>query len=407
MGTSLLVSGSASCTTNDPLCSTLPDTSTEGELAIQADTVPAVNMDKSDVVEITGTCVDLGRKKNRILVEVFAGDLDESVDPYISNGITSNCYHINGGGITTSSGISSSDKCFWVTKGVGLTEDAGLPSQKDFPQCHNGQFGFAIKLGKILNDTSSPLGTNYLVRYKLRTDDGIVSDSAWTRTPISRQLTPPKITSTLPKPANFSCQLAMDISRFNPFLTYSLTRDYKLLGGGATAPTAIPSYTSVNSLTSISYSYEDFNLVDGVTYNYNLSVDETQYAPYAPLLTPMVSIATPCKTLPPPIVSSNIVPPTGSCLFYLANYNFDPSVKYEIGFSDVDGWSKKPQPYVFTPTACSSGSLSSTCTRSGLISGKKFYFAVRSYRDQNGNSTPDILSEEVGEWSHELNCIPP
>lgn len=405
MGTSLLVSGAKSCTSSDPFCSTAPDSPTVGDLAIQAEPIPAVNIDQSDIVEVTGTCVDLGRKKNRILVEVFAGENDESVDPYITNEITSNCYSINGAAALTSSGLFSNEKCFWVTKGVGLVEDAGLPSQKDFPQCHDGQFGFAIKLGKILNDTGSPLGTNYLVRYKIRTDEGGISDSAWTRTTISRQLSPPKVSSTLYDPVDHSCHLTMDVSRFNPNLFYSLYRDFKLVGGGATPKAPEPFYGNPNGLSPGAYNFENFNLVDGVTYNYSLSVIDTQFS-YLPALTPVFSNSIPCQTTAPQIVSSPSLPPPGSCMFYINNYNPNPAVTYQIKAFTAGTWtSSATDPSV--AYNCTSGNLQVTCSVSGLASGVNYFFAVRQFKDTIVNGLPDLLAEEVGKWSSELNCRPP
>lgn len=403
---SLLVNGSQSCDSLVASCNNLPTNSTTGSLSIQANRAEmTVNMDQSDTVEITGSCVDLDRKKNRILVEVFAGELNESVDPYITNGITSNCYHISGAGMTTSSGINSNDKCFWVTKGIGLIEDIGLPSQKEFPQCHNGEFGFAIKLGKILTDTS--LGTNYLVRYKIRTEDGGISDSPWSRVKISRSLSAPKILSTLPSAVSFSCHLQNEVARFNSNLWYNLSRSFNFSGGGSSVSALVPTFANLNSLSPLSYSYDDYNLIEGVTYNYFLTVIDNQYAPYLPS-TPIVnsnSIA--CKAIKPAMVVSGAVPSPGTCMFSLLYFNANPSVSYQIGFTTGAGWTGDPSrpPSI---TTCSSGTLSTTCTKSGLASGTNYYFAVRSYRDNNpADGVPSLLSEEVGEWSNELSCRAP
>lgn len=362
-------------------------------------------MDQSDEVEITGSCVDLGRKKNRVLVEVFAGDVNETVDPYISNAITSNCYHISGSGVPTASGITSGSKCFWVTKGVGLIEDAGLPSQRDFPQCHNGQFGFVVKLGKILTDAT--LGTNYLVRFKIRTDSNGVTDSVWSRVKISRQLSPPKVPTPTPTAISFSCNLKPQVARFNSYLWYTLYRSYNFTGG-ASAPGALLFYTNLNGSGSVAYNYEDYYLVDGVTYNYRLDVSETQYsanytippfvspAPPPVAATPVTCTATPPFFLPPS-------PGLGSCSIRLNYTNTGPGIGYQIGAQvNSGGWSKQVPAVTPSFFGCTTGTLAGgDCVISGLSNTNTYFFALRAGR---GGFNPAV--NEVGVWSNEQSCRP-
>ncbi len=404
IGNSLLVNASSSCQNSTNLdCLNPPNKPTEGAIAINPDRPEmTVNMDGSDVVEITGSCVDLDRKPNRIFVEVFAGEQDESADPYITNEITSNCYDRSGlSGIVTSAGILSGGKCFWITKGVGLIE--GSPIAREFPQCHNGQFGFSVKLGKIL--TNSALGLNYLVRMKIRTDDGGISDSPWTRVKISRGLSPPKITTITPNDTSYTCDIKTEVSRFNSSLLYTVSKTFNYFSGGSSSSSNLGTFTNLNSSSALAFSVSDA-VVQGVTYSYNLSVIDSQYAPY-PMPQP-TSISSPvtCKVSAPVVVPSGVTPAAGQCRLSLLGFN--PSgVSYQIKYFTSPLWTKDPT----KPSAvavCSAGSLSSECVINGLGSGTKYYIAVRSYVDNNpANGSPDTGSEQVGEWSNELFCTPP
>jgi hypothetical protein len=141
---SLLSSSSQSAETTDESDDDSEDTSNEA-LDIQPDnTNLVVNVDDKDVVEISGNCKDLDRRKNRILVEVFTGE-DENLTPYISNDVSDKCQ-------TTDAGLTIGEKCFWITQGQGLIENFGLPDERRYPQCHNGRFSFSVKLGQILRN---------------------------------------------------------------------------------------------------------------------------------------------------------------------------------------------------------------------------------------------------------------
>ena len=93
---SLLVNSNKTC---DDFTGCTTDT-TEGDLGgptITANLTASTTAQPSDVsdrIEITGTCTDLGRKNNRILVEVYAGE-DESARPYIDNTVADTCQPSN------------------------------------------------------------------------------------------------------------------------------------------------------------------------------------------------------------------------------------------------------------------------------------------------------------------------
>ncbi len=425
MANSLLTNGSQSCSGGTD-CVTAPITPTTGSLSIEA-TRPDIttNMEDSDIVEISGTCIDLGKKKNRIFVEVFAGEQDESAPPYITNEIESNCHHPSGAaGMITSSGLSSSNKCFWITKGIGLIEEAGLPSQKDFPQCHNGQFGFAVRLGKILTDAT--LGQNYLVRMRLRTEDGGISDSPPARIKITRQLTPPKVLSTVVNASRNSCIIEPAVSRFNMNSWYDMYRGFKLSDGSDSIPVKIvpvaatlPSppgfpgeigYINQQGKNLDAYSYEDFYRVEGVTYNYTVDVTEHLYFPlYAPTVPTAVSNKLTCKMPNPIIYISPKTPVSTTCSISAAAFNkADIKVKYQVGYVlNRPGWTKESG-VLPTTINCTAGGLDTSCDISGLSPAVMYIFAVRSYRDTVAPfGAPNLGVEEVGEWSNEINCRPP
>ena len=216
IGNSLLSSASSN------LIDDSTSTDDDGELDIQPDnTAMTVYVDDTDKVEITGNCKDKDRKKNRIIVEVFAGD-DETQDPYISNSVSDLCQNV----LKDAGLFAPLTKCFWVTKGVGLIEDVNLPTQRSFPQCHGGRFGFSIKLGKILVPSIAGPNTKYTVRFKLRTLDGILSDSPYSRVSVARELGTPVIDSanfsivTGPPNDTIQCKVKASAARFNFGILY-------------------------------------------------------------------------------------------------------------------------------------------------------------------------------------------
>lgn len=384
IGNTLLSSGNIGTSIVD---TTTPEDA--GTLDIQPDNAElSVNIDNSDRVEITGTCKDLDRKNNRILVEVFAGE-DETVEPYISNALSDLCRLPNDAGLAAT-------KCFWVTKGIGLIDDAG----NLFPQCHNGRFGFAVKLGKILVPTSK-----YTVRFKLRTLEGILSDSTFSRVTVSRSLNTPTIDSVTPDQANFSCDLKMSPARFNQNILYTLNRTYTDAVSTDVPQTLflLKNTSSISDVDSV-YSWKDDNLITthtpasvagiiaGVTYTYTLtSVDNVSG-------TTKTSTSTTCTMARPTIAGLN--PTAGTCWLHMTG-NINPYLTTtQWGYSDTDpNWTgvngDAAAPFDATPS-CSY--LPSGCTIGGLVAGTKYYFAVRE---------KDLVSGQVGKWSSTVvSCTP-
>lgn len=393
MGNSLLVDASNACSTDSTSvdCNTDP-TNNLGALDIQPNSKDmSVNMEVSDTVEITGTCRDLGRKNNRILVQVFAGDLNEAGDPYIDNTTSSKC-------LDASSGIAVGEKCFNVTKGIGLKEDAGLPDEKVYPQCHNGQFGFSVRLGKILKNVTT--GVNYLVRFKLRTQEGSLNDTVWSRVTVTRGLTAPVINSIAVNQLTYQCTLANSVARFNQSIGYALMRSYNLFGGGTTTALPVAGFGST-SASPLAYSFTDSPLVEGVTYNYSIVSTENQYnavTEYGGTAPTTTSNSVTCE-IPKPRPYLYQSPTAGTCYLAVVQANaITAGQSYQIG-SLTTSWVSQGG----TPGAafCTSGSLSSgNCVISGLASGVTYYFSVRAHRGAA------IGTDEFGKWGDEVPCKP-
>ncbi len=269
VGSSLLTNGSSNSEEDD---STTDSGATDGPLEISSENTELVlNVEESDKIEVTGKCVDLDRRKNRIIVEVFAGE-DENATPYISNAISDLCQ-------TAEAGLLPGETCFWVTKGIGIVE--GPPVSRSFPQCHDGAFGFAVKLGKVL--VSGATNLKYTIRFKLRTLDGILSDSQWGRVSVTRTLVPPSLDKITANDFGSSCLIEGSPARFNQEISYMLTKTGA--GNGAVVPmgNVYPSRLISSLLTPNSsvYSWEDkAGIIAGATFTYSLdSRHETPYLP--------------------------------------------------------------------------------------------------------------------------------
>lgn len=203
----------------DASCAQTDATSIAGDLSIDPEnSVTSQNVEKGNLVEIAGTCKDLGRKNNRIIVEAFHIEDDESILPYVNNSISSNC-QINILGLTTA------QQCFFVTHGNGLLETG-----QTYPQCINGRFSFQVRLGDV-----SKVGAtvkSYLVRMKIRTTDGVTSESGWARTTVQRNISPPNFSVTINSQSN-RCEVKIEPYKFKdatnatdniPSITYAIKR---------------------------------------------------------------------------------------------------------------------------------------------------------------------------------------
>lgn len=436
--TSLLSSGSSSTPT------TTTGEEESGELEIRADNQElTVNIEDNDKVEISGTCSDLNRKKNRIIVEVFSGEGDaENGNPYISNAISDKC--LPAVGAFTGNGTVVGLPCFWVTKGVGLIEELGLPTQRPFPQCHNGRFSFAVRLGAVMT-APAPSGSRYTVRFKIRTQEGIISESEWSRAFVTRKLTIPNIDNLIANQNAFSCTLEMSPARFNQNITYDLSRvqtgtniatgsgtvsstTFALFGGvRINSSSIIPGISAYNFVSNPNTSLHP--VIAGMSYTYTLnSLEATNYlaggfsytAPLQQTSPPKSCTMDPPKIeltpgLPPQNVAIGIGGTGPTCYLRLDATTQNPrppnpqlggAVQYDWGFSTAANWtgSAKDGPpagivgqvngqFCTTATSCNASEVNS-----GLIANTTYYFALRERATATG---------QLGKWSQEVACTTP
>lgn len=376
----------------------------EGELDIQPDnSTITVNMDNSDRAEITGTCKDLDRKKNRIIVEVFPTDIETGV-PYISNSLSDLCQ-------TVDAGLAIGSKCFWVTKGIGLIEDAGLPSERTFPQCHNGRFGFSIKLGKILETGTVGVYNKYTIRFKLRTFEGILAETAFSRVTVDRDIDTPVIDSVVPDQTNFACDIKTSPARFNSDILYTLNRTFKdALSAGVSLGPLFASKSTASVLTNDSvFSWKDDNfaathapasvkrVIAGVTYSYTLTAVDNNYA-YASA--PTKTSNTVSCTMDRSTIRA-LGPPVGTTCFTAMDGLTNPFLTdTEWGRSSVNAnWvGANGEGTAFTFAKCNLSFLPFGCTEGGLVVGTNYFYAVREVDPGTG---------QKGRWSKVvIQCKP-
>lgn len=414
IGNSLLTSASSR-----DLIDGSTSTDDDGELDIQPDsTAMTVSVDDADKVEITGNCKDKDRKKNRIIVEVFAGD-DETQDPYISNSASDMCQNVvNDAGL-----FAPLTKCFWVTKGIGLIEDANLPTQRSFPQCHGGRFGFSVKLGKILVPSIAGPNTKYTVRFKLRTLDGILADSTYSRVSVARELSTPVIDSVMVDQSQFSCTVSTSPARFNWYILYKLTRTHTDVTGTSVESPIFDNYSTfgINSNDSV-FSWKDdryshiappvlpsppvlpppvafapLGIIAGVKYNYKLTATDMNYS-YATSQDTTSSTVS-CETSAPTIFINGALNVAGSCpMAMIGNMNIGLATQWAR--STTPNWTgpnsdKNDGSYIDMTGSCG-GFGASVCTMSGLPNNVTQYIAVR-----------EIGFGQIGKWSAIVQCKPP
>ncbi|MEK6627900.1 MAG: hypothetical protein AABY53_04690 [Bdellovibrionota bacterium] len=408
IGKSLLSSGSEFDAIEDT--TSVPN---DGDLDIKPDNQTlTVNMDDSDRVEVTGTCKDLDRKNNRILVEVFPGE-NETVNPYISNSLSDAC-------VTADSGIPVAalpgGRCFWVTKGVGLIEEAGLPTEKSFPQCHNGRFGFSVKLGAILvNPVPGQPNLKYTIRFKLRTLDGLLADTPFSKVTVNRNLTTPLITSaTVVTTANLGCNIITNAARFNQNILYRLQRTNTDITNTTNVYTLYNAETTLGIISGDSVSeWRDDNfatthtpasvpgIVSGMTYGYTLTAIDNNFIYGVPPT--LVSTVVNCVT-PQPVVVFNPPATAGTCAVSMQG-NTNPGLA--SGTADVE-WGYNTSPnwigvnadanVGFIPGTCNPLFLPYACTQAGLLANTNYFFAVRER---------NILDNARGKWSPVALCKTP
>ena len=175
---STLIKDRAECTESNG-CIKVQQKEVSGDLSITPDSNQiTANVERSDSVEVSGSCRDLGRYDNRIIVQVFEGE-DEGGQAYLDNSASFNCI-----GSTTTTPAINGTRCFWNTLGSGI-----VAPTTEFSRCFNGRFSFRVRLGKTLRDGSNNI-INYLIRFKLRTTNP-AADSPYGRVVVNRAISKP------------------------------------------------------------------------------------------------------------------------------------------------------------------------------------------------------------------------
>lgn len=442
------------CTTSDP-------GTISGELEILPDSGEIfASPEGSDLVEVSGSCKDLGRKANRILVQVYEGE-DDSVAPIIDNSIGLMCQdNISTSSLQSTAGVGKT--CMLIAQGIGLADTGSSVSQ--YPQCFNGRFSFQLRMGRIIrrdtgiadnSDATNPK-VRYLVKMKLRTTDSITSDSAPTTMFVSRQLQTPNFSITQNR-SNDRCEIKFSPSKFRD-IRYTLTTTWTgpSWGASGTFTNSVsgavyvdkePTFPPLGNGTTVENFYHfgepldpTIGLMPGMTYTYQLrSADYSYRFTGNPAITDYeqqfaggasataversnLSGSLSCVMDPAYVGNRNEqnqgAGTPNSCLLTLAGFN-TRGYKLEWRVGMTANWMQvSPNSGMLISTGGDSNcrslstcfvhgdrAISSATTYIDPVSGTTsfqpmvpYYFAARHYRDTNGNNLYDV-GELVGEWS--------
>ncbi len=390
------------CTEN---CTTADQTQIEGDLSIDPENSQmSFNVDKGNLVEISGTCKDLGRKNNRIIINAFEVEEDESGLPYIDNTISPNCQ-------TNVLGMTTTQQCVFVTHGKGLTESGQV-----YPQCINGRFSFLVRVGNV--SKVATVVKNYLIRMKLRTTDGLTSESGWARTAIKRVISVPNFT-LIRDSTNLRCEIKTEGFKFKhapfanvpdniPDITYMVKRD----SSGFSAAGAVLTQAKANRFTTFQ-SYSDLSQSDfgdsvanfyddglthivlslnpsgppqpGVKYNYYVQAsDGTDES--------AESSAKVCEQ-PAPFLGTVTVTGGTVCSVSMSSGG-NAAFQYIWNYSTTANWTSAQA----NGSATGCGITPDTCNFTMPVTAGTYFVAVRTF---------DIATSTYGKWSNEVQCKKP
>jgi len=460
---STLLSKDTPCKEN---CTTATPGTIAGELAILPDEGEIYSSPEgSDLVEITGSCKDLGRKSNRILVQVYEGEND-SVSPIIDNSIGINCQdNVSTTSLQSAAGVGKT--CMLIGQGIGMADTGSSTVQ--FPQCFNGRFSFQLRIGRIIRQSTaandSTDATNprvrYLVKMKLRTTEGITADSGASTMVVTRALTTPSFSVTKDK-NNDRCEIKFNPSKFRDvrYTLYATWTGPSYAASGALTNTisgtvyvdSSPTFPPLGNGTTIE-NFHHFGepidpligLMPGVNYTYRMQSGDYSFKNVAtPALTDYevqfgsvagrversaISGNVSCN-MDPAYVSNRTEQVTGagtpnSCLLQLAGYNTrgyaiewrvsstsptwmntSPTTGFLVSTGGDSNCRGLPSCFVHGDRAISSAT---TYIDSGGLPQRfqpnvPYYFAARHYRDTNGNNQFDPGTDQIaGDWSPATN----
>jgi len=455
---STLLSEFKPCTEN---CSSSTPDAIQGELSILPDEGEIYSSPEgSDLVEITGACKDLGRKSNRILVQVYEGE-DDSVSPIIDNSIGIVCQdNISTTSLASNGGAAKT--CMLISQGIGLA-DAGQ-STSQFPQCFNGRFSFQLRMGRIIRrDTTANDKTDanprvkYLVKLKLRTTEGITADSGTSTLVVTRALQTPSFSVTKNK-ENDRCEINFNPSKFRDSRytlystwtgpSYAASGSMTNIISGTVYVDRSPTFPGLGNGTTIEKFYHfgepldsSIGLMPGVNYTYRMETADYSFLNFTtPALTDYevqfggVAGAVERSTISgnvncnmdPAYVSNRTEQNQGagtpnSCLLSLAGYNTrgyniewrvsdtsptwmvtNPTSGFLISTGGDSNCRSLPTCFVHGERGISSATtyINAVGAPTAFQPNIPYYFAARHYRDTNGNSQFDAGTDQiVGDWS--------
>jgi hypothetical protein len=456
---STLLSKDKACTEN---CATTTPGTIEGELAILPDEGEIYSSPEgSDLVEVTGSCKDLGRKSNRILVQVYEGEND-SVSPIIDNSIGVTCQdNVSTTSLMSTAGVGKT--CLLIGQGIGMADSGSSTAQ--FPQCFNGRFSFQLRIGRIIrqsttandnSDTTNPRA-RYLVKMKLRTTEGITADSGPSTMVVTRALTTPSFSVTTNK-ENDRCEINFNPSKFRD-VRYTLYAtwtgpSYAASGGltntisGTVYVNSSPTFPPLGNGTTIEKFYHFgepidplIGLMPGINYTYSMQSGDFSFLnKTTPSLTDYevqfgntmgkversaISGNVSCN-MAPAYVSNRTEQNTGagtpnSCLLQLAGYNTrgysiewrvsstsptwmntSPTTGFLVSTGGDSNCRDLPTCFVHGPRGISSATtyIDGTGALQPFLPNVPYYFAARHFRNTGGGTGYDPgLDQIVGDWS--------
>ena len=455
--TSSLLTDYIPCSSSDSICQNAQSTTEPiGEFSITPDfPILLSSIEDSDLIEVTGTCNDLGRKSHKILIKLYEGAAGSTI-PILDNTISDKCQDHVSTTLLKPDSSGTAQTCLFVTTGYGVIDSS---TGSVYPQCFNGRFSFSVRLGRQLRqdmsvgasfDTSVNAVDNYLLRLQLRSLENVVSESSISSVILNRTLLKPNYTVT----PNFTDSRMEFNLKPSQFMDIRYSAEFEMVGpsNGQTGaftnsasstlftniPVLFPLNSSGNSLEnyyhnqlSVLHGINAGGLLPGMTYKYRFkSTDFMHGVDYIAQFgagnyedsgwTTDLNYNFP----PPTIISSTPFSDVNGCEFKTSGMNMQSVsgtriFKTEWAYSSSLNWTTddpngdlggvtflRPSGFAVSSTLnCASSSCyvckssSYNCTHSSLsgVTGTLF-FATRQYLDTNNNNVWDP-GEYVGLWS--------
>jgi hypothetical protein len=384
-----LLSDASSCVSAECFLGT--ESSPDGSLSIEILESSKMNIEHSDLLEISGTCADMGRVDNRIFVRVYNNSEVLSVEPYIDNSKSTLCLSDD-----AASGLTG-QQCLFITQGPSfkLATDSG---ETEFPRCINGRFSFMVRLGDITLISPSSV-KNYSVQVQLQvggtsTENSTSNELELAQTEFVEQIVTRSVTSpefaVKTVGASNTCEIYTEPYKFNPTLLYYIYRQkVGFTNMGVTNLSTIDpivgpltfNYTPLNTASALARIAEN-GLVPGVTYRYSTSTQDPTSNVQSDNTTNVISCV-----IPAPVITGTVNETSNVCNVSVATA---VGPLFEWAYSTTPGWTSSNG--AGTPIL---GGNNGGVEHSPGTANTVHYIAVR-YRDASGI---------YGEWSNELSCV--